>query len=103
MSTVVDHPAAALMAAVRAERAVADAPEAEALQNAIYAAVAAYYEYLDRSGLFFDHSYDPSLLKASALVVTCDMLGAIEIKLKDGAIDRRYGDGENPDPFETLP
>jgi hypothetical protein len=98
MGTVVDHPAAALMAEVEAERAIADTPEAEALQDAIFHAVKAYYEYLDRHGLFYDA--DRQLLKASALHVICDMLGAMEIILKDGPIDRRYGQGEDPDPFE---
>lgn len=35
MSNVIDHPAAALMAEVKVERDIADAPEAQALQEAI--------------------------------------------------------------------
>jgi hypothetical protein len=42
-----------LMAEVKTERAIADTPEAEALQEAIFDAVRAYYEYLDRHGLFY--------------------------------------------------
>jgi hypothetical protein len=95
--TVVDHPAAALMTEVEAERAIADTPEAEALQEAICDAVRDYYEYLDRHGLFYDADRDQ--VKASGLYVICDMIGDMEIILKDGPIDRRYGQGKDPDPF----
>ncbi len=99
MSAVVNHPAAALMAEVEAERAIADTPEAQALQNAIFDAVRAYYEYLDRHGLFYDAERE--LVRATALHVICDMCGTMDIMIKDGALDRRYGDGEDPDPFGT--
>jgi hypothetical protein len=52
--TIYDHPAAALMAEVKAEQAIASTPEALALQEAIYAAVRAYHEYLDRHGLIWN-------------------------------------------------
>jgi hypothetical protein len=98
MSQVIDHPAAPLMAEVNAERAIADTPEAKALQDAIVEAVRAYYEYLDRHGLFYDD--DRNLVRASGLHVICDLSGDdFEIILKDGPIDRCYGDGEDPDPF----
>ena len=97
MRTVVDHPAAALMTEVEAERAIVTTPEAEALQEAIFDAVRAYYEYLDRRGLFYDDDRD--LAKASGLYVICDMIGTIDIFLKDGPGDRRYGQGKDPDPF----
>jgi hypothetical protein len=97
MSNVIEHPAAALMTEVNAERVIADSPEAEALQNAIFAAVQAYCDYLDRHGLFYD--FDRNLLRASGLHVTYDLIGTMEIVLKDGAIDRCYGNGEDPDPF----
>ena len=88
MTNIFNHPAAALMTEVKAEREIADAPEAEALQQAIFDAVGAYYEYLERHGLFYDADRD--LVKATGLHVICDMTG-IEIFLKGGAIDRRYG------------
>ena len=86
MGNVINHPAAALMAEVKAENAIADAPEAQALQEAIFKAVSDYYNHLNRHGLFFDNERE--LVRASALHVVCDMCGNIEIELKDGAIDR---------------
>jgi hypothetical protein len=89
-------PPASLMAEVAAEERIIGTKEAQALQHNILTAVNAYYEYLNQNGLFFDHERE--LLRASALIVTCDMNGEIEIVLKDGAIDRRYGTGGDPDP-----
>ena len=39
-------------------------------------------------------------MKAQALVITLDYgrCTGIEIQLKDGALDRVYGNGVNPDP-----
>jgi hypothetical protein len=99
MGSVVDHPAKVLMAEVKVERDIADTPEAQALQEAIFTAVRAYYDYLDLNGLFYDAERE--LVRASALHVICDMCGDVDIMLKDGPIDRRYGDGEDPDPFGT--
>jgi hypothetical protein len=96
MGIVVDHPAAALMAEVRAERAIVETPEATALIRAIFKAVSDYWDYLDGHGLMYDCERD--LMRASALHITHDVNGC-EIALKDGAIDRRYGDGEDPDPW----
>jgi hypothetical protein len=96
MSNVVNHPAAALMAEAKAEQAIVDMPEAKALQHAILDAVTAYYEFLNSHGLFYDA--DRELLRASGLNVFCDMCGTIDIILKDGPIDRCYGNGEDPDP-----
>jgi len=45
---------------------------------------------------------DFSRMKAQALVVTLDYgdgNGGVEIVLKDGALDRLFGDGVNPDPY----
>jgi hypothetical protein len=44
-------------------------------------------------------------LKARALGITLDygLANGIDIKLKDGALDRVYGNGENPDPFGFGP
>ncbi len=96
MSIIAHHPLSALMTEVKSESAIADTPEAQVLQQAIYEAVEAYYNYLDRSGLIYDHDRD--LLRASGLHVIRNLCGGIEIVLKDGALDRRYGDGEDPDP-----
>jgi putative DNA primase/helicase len=57
------------------------------LQETIFAAVESYYKYLDRHGLFYDDEREQ--LRATALIVTCDALGDMEIVLKDGAKDRR--------------
>jgi argininosuccinate synthase len=89
-------PPGSLMAEVAAEERIIGTKEAQALQHNILTAVNAYYEYLNQNGLFFDHERE--LLRASALIVTCDMNGEIKIVLKDGAIDRGYGTGGDPDP-----
>jgi len=96
MGKVVKHPASALMDEVKAERAIVDTPEAEVLMEAVTRAVSAYFEYLDRHGLFYDEKRD--LMRASALRVICSVIGDIEIGLEDGALDRRYGSGKDPDP-----
>ena len=57
----------------------------------------AYSDYLDRHGLFYD--VECELVRALALHVISDMCGDVDIILKDGAIDRCYGNGEDPDPF----
>jgi hypothetical protein len=44
-------------------------------------------------------------LKAQALVVTLDYGdgdNAVDIELKNGPLDRLYGDGVDPDPFKDL-
>lgn len=99
MSNVVNHPAAALMTEAKQEREIADSAEAQVLQEAIYTAVRAYSDYLDRHGLFYD--VERELVRASALHVICDMCGDVDVILKDGAINRCYGNGEDPDPFGT--
>jgi hypothetical protein len=90
------------MAEAVREREVVDSAEAEALQRAIFDAVGAYSDFLDRHGLIYDHSADDlPRLKAQALVITVDYgldPGTIDISLKDGACDRVYGNGVNPDP-----
>ena len=100
---VVQHPYHDLMAEAVREREVVDSAEARALQRAIFDAVFAYSDFLDRRGLIWDHS-DPNDLprmKARALVITCDYgegCGSVDISLKAGACDRVYGNGVNPDP-----
>ena len=78
-------------------------PEAEALQDAIAKAVIAYSDFLERNGLIWEFGCDPTdpdfpRMKAHALVVTRDYgdaNGGVEIVLKDGALDRLFGDGVN--------
>jgi hypothetical protein len=95
MSNVIHHPAQNLMAEVAEEQAIADTPEAHALQEAICKAVGDYYDYLDRHNLLYD--VERELMRASALHVIHDCCSC-EIILKDGPIDRRYNGGEDPDP-----
>jgi hypothetical protein len=98
------NPYRELIAEAQREREVADSPEAGALKHAAYAAVFAYSDFLDRHGLIWEWEDDPfwpGRLKASALVITLDYVeglgGEINIVLKDGAIDRVYSNGTNPD------
>jgi hypothetical protein len=103
----VSHPKDNLMMEAKIERDVADSAEAEALQGAIFIAVRAYSDFLeDRGVIWSEHDPDeiPSL-KAQALVVTLDYGdgdNAIDIKLKNGPLDRVYGDGVDPDPFKDI-
>src|SRR5690242_11848953 len=97
--SVASHPHRELMAEAQREREVADSPEGTALQDAITRALIAYADFLERTGLIWDESYDLPRQKARALVGTYDYDngGAISIKLKDGSLDRVYGNGTNPD------
>jgi len=105
-SNIVQHPKCGIMREAEIERSVSDNPEAEVLKEAIYDAVDAYVKFLDRHGLICEYGKDPDdpdfpRLKAQALVVTADFgdgIGGVEIALKDGALDRVYGGGVNPDP-----
>ena len=45
----------------------------------------AYYEYLERHGVFYDADRDH--LKATGLHVICDMTGSVEIFLRSAASD----------------
>ena len=110
MSDVVSHPHRDLMAEAKHERSVVDRPEAEKLKGAIFDAVNAYSDFLEQQGLIFEFSVDPDddcpRLKATALVVTRhygDHFGTTDITLKDGACDRVYGNGVNPDPYGAGP
>jgi hypothetical protein len=97
MTDVKEHPYRALLLEAAREREVVESPEGQVLQEAIFSAVRTYSEFLDRHDLIFDDDR----LKASALVVTLDYgidPGTIDISLKDGATDRVYGNGFNPDP-----
>jgi hypothetical protein len=102
---VIPHPKRGLMKEANMERQIVSSPEALALQDEIDKSVRAYSDFLERHGLIWEFGRDPypniPRLKASALVVTLDYgedLGSTDISLKDGALDRVYGDGVNPDP-----
>jgi hypothetical protein len=100
MSNVVAHPHRELMVEAKREREIVDTPKARALQEAIFEAVEAYWKYLNDHGLIMeeDSSSDHYRVKASALMVTVDLPGTIEIWIKNGAADRVFGNGVNPDP-----
>jgi hypothetical protein len=89
---IVSHPCRDLMAEAAHERAVADSAEGQALQRAIFEAVWAYSDFLDRSGVIWGDKYR---LKAQALIITvdygADAGSSVDIHLKDGAVDRVYG------------
>jgi hypothetical protein len=103
-NNVVAHPHHDLMAEAAHERAVANSPEGQALQKAIFDAVFAYSDFLDHSGVIWGDNYR---LKAQALVITvdygADAGSSVDIHLKDGAVDRVYGNGANPDPDAKGP
>lgn len=101
------YPKRGLVIEAKFEREVADSAEGRALQELICRAVRAYSDFLERHGLIWEFGYDPDdfsfpRLKAQALVVTLDYgdgNDCVDITLKDGALDRTYGDGVNPDPY----
>ena len=99
---VVSHPHRDLMSEARREREVADSQEAQALQVDIYKAVNAYSEFLERESVIWEFGVrDPDFprMKVRALVITLDYGNCgLKIELKDGAVDRVYGNGVNPDP-----
>jgi hypothetical protein len=89
------------MAEAQHEREVVDSPEGQVLLNEVFKAVDAYSKFLDRNGVIWDDDVgDLPRLKAQALVITFDYGSGdcdIVVNLKDGAIDRVYGNGKNPD------
>ena len=99
---VVQHPHHDPMVEAARERELADSAEGQALLTAIDSAVRAYSDFLERHGLIWeDVPDDLPRLKAQALVVTLDYGDgnyAVDISLKDGACDRVYGNGVDPDP-----
>jgi hypothetical protein len=81
------------------ERAVIDSPEAERLKADIFRTMMAYVDFLRERNLLWDDDDYPRM-KASALVASYDFgRDVVEIYLKDGALDRVYGDRVNPDPW----
>jgi hypothetical protein len=100
-SNVIPHPYHDLMAEAKRERKIVDSAEAEVLRDRIVDAVDAYSQFLERHDLIWGDYDDPAgpRLKAQALVVTHDYgrANGIDITLKEGALDRVYGNGRNPD------
>jgi hypothetical protein len=101
---IVSHPKRALRTEAKIERETAGNPEARRLQERIFNAVRAYAEFLENHGLIWEDRPGDEMprLKAAALVVTYDWAydyGTIDISLKDGALNRVYGVGVNPDPL----
>jgi hypothetical protein len=99
-NSVVFHPHRELMAEAQREREVISSPEGQALLDRVLETVRAYSEFLEQHGLIWE-----SRLKASSLVITHDY-GAgdvLDVCLKDGALDRVYGNGTNPDPLGGGP
>jgi hypothetical protein len=96
-----------LMMEAKTERAVADSAEGQALMDEIDKAVRAYSDFLEDRGVIWSE-HDPDeipRLKAQALVVTLDYGdgdNAVDIKLKNGPLDRLCGDGVDPDPFKDI-
>src|SRR5262245_55905044 len=88
---IVKHPHHDLLA--EAEREVVESPECQARLTAPLDAARAYWDFLERNDLI----YEDDRLKATALVVTVTLCGTIDVTLKDGALDRVYGNGQNPD------
>jgi hypothetical protein len=107
MSKIVEHPKRNLMLEAMIERNVSNMPEAELLQEAIFNTVQAYADFLESHGLIWEDRPEPEpvRMKAAALVVTLDFSdpGTIDISLKDGALDRVYGGGSDPDPYADTP
>ena len=99
---VMPHPKRGLMIEANRELEVAHCPEARALQEAIFKAVTAYEDFLLHHNIIIECSPNPGdrpRLKATALVVTRDFVeDYIDISLKDGAVDRVYSNGVDPDP-----
>ncbi len=71
----------------RAVFALRELPEAQALQEAIFQAVRAYYHYLDRHRVLYDGKREQG--RASELHVISDMC-CTEIMLKDRMIERPW-------------
>jgi hypothetical protein len=112
MSDLSAHSYRDLMLEAERENAIVGSPEGQALIDAICKAVRAYADFLEQSGLVFewdqprDNPDGCPRMKASALVVTADFgegYGGIDVRLKDGAFDRIYGSGRNPDPYGYGP
>ena len=110
---IVKHPHHDLVAEAKREREVVESSEGQALLTALMDAARAYWDFLERNDIIFEDDADVEYacgldgsaadvsvwprVKATALVVTVTLCGT-NVTLKDGAIDRVYGNGVNPDP-----
>ena len=71
--------------------------------DALTDAARAYWDFLDRNALIDEVTANGEIrIKASALAVTVTF-DEIDVILKDGACDRVYGNGQNPDPCGAGP
>src|SRR6516164_10921179 len=111
---IVKHPYYDLLAEAKREREVCESPEGQALLTALMDAAQAYWDFLERNHLVFEDDTNVEYacrldgsaadvpvyprVKATALVVTVTLCGTTDVTLKDGALDRVYGNGQNPDP-----
>lgn len=97
MSKIINHPR--ILAA--GERAVARLPEAERLQIEIAKAMNAYADFLMQHDLVIvDDPDGDTRLVSAALVATLDFTSgnnACDIVLRDGPLERAYGDGKWPE------
>jgi hypothetical protein len=101
---IIKHPHQDLVAEAKHEREVAESPEGQALLSALMDAARTYWDFLDRNDLICELIADDEVrIKASALVVTVTLDGTTDVTLKDGACDRVYGNGQNPDPSGAGP
>ena len=101
---IVKHPHQDLLAEAKREREVVESPEGQALLNVLMDAARAYWDFLDRNGLIDEVTADGEFrIKATGLVVTVTLDGTTDVTLKDGACDRVYGNGQNPDPSGAGP
>jgi hypothetical protein len=96
---IVKHPHHDLLAEAKREREVVESPEGQARLTALMDAARAYWDFLERNHLI----YEDDRVKATALVVTVTPCGTTDVTLKDGALDRVYGNGQNPDPDDRGP
>ena len=90
---IVKHPHHDLLVEAKREREVVESPEGQARLTALMDAARAYWDFLERNHLV----YEDDRVKATALVVTVTLCGT-DVTLKDGALDRVRGNGQNPDP-----
>jgi hypothetical protein len=98
------HPYRELMAEAEQERKIVESPEGRALRERLVKAMFAYGDFLESQNVVWDDA-DLPRLKVGSVVVTLDFgdCGSVDIRLKDGAQDRVYGNGRNPDPLKRGP
>lgn len=102
--TITKHPHHDLMAEAEREHKVVNSQEGQALLSELMRATRSYWDFLDRNDLISEDAADGGIrMKASALVVTVTPVGTIDVTLKDGARERVYGNGQNPDPYGAGP